>query len=61
MANNKWTFENFHIKLNALRPDVRAKAIVIANELMRQKKCSENQAIEEGIKKAEEWFLDTEG
>ncbi|UZH54152.1 hypothetical protein JRG66_09085 [Salinimicrobium tongyeongense] len=56
-----WIFENFKTDLNALDPLVKEKALYIANQLMRQGKYSEKEAITEAIKRAEEWFYDMEG
>lgn len=57
----KWTFENFEAELKELNPQVREKALTIANHLMEQGDYSEEEALREAIKKAEEWFLDTQG
>lgn len=56
-----WTFEGFKSDLNSLNPTVKEKAIIIANELMKEGKYSEKEAITEAIKRAEEWFYDREG
>lgn len=57
----KWTFENFKAELIDLTPEVKKKAVTIANKLMREGNISEDEAIKQGIKRAEEWFLDSEG
>lgn len=57
----EWTFENFKADLINLTPEVREKAIEIANRLMKKGGISEDEAIKKGIKRAEEWFLDSEG
>ncbi|HET6527986.1 MAG TPA: hypothetical protein VFG39_04475 [Balneolaceae bacterium] len=57
----KWTFENFKTDLDDLDPRVREKALEIANNLMEKDDYSEERAIEEAIKEAEEWFLDRQG
>lgn len=58
----KWTFENFDVELKDLTPSVREKAIEIANNLLSTKEVEgQEKAIKEGIKQAEEWFLDAEG
>ncbi len=56
-----WTFENFKAHLENLTPDVRERATEIAKKLMKKGGISEDEAIKEGIKRAEEWFLDSEG
>ena len=56
-----WTFENFKADLDNLTPEVRKKALEIAQKLMKAGDISEDGAIKEGIKRAEEWFLDSEG
>ena len=56
----KWTFENFEADLNDLNPKIRDKALEIANRLMEEKEYSEEEAIEEAITEAEEWFLDSQ-
>ena len=57
----KWTFENFQVELNELKPEVREKAIEIAINLIEQKGLSEEEAIRQGIKRAGEWFLNLGG
>lgn len=57
----EWKFENFQPDLNELNPQVREKALEIANELMSKGNYTEKEAIEEAIKEAEEWFLDSQG
>ncbi|HEX6982437.1 MAG TPA: hypothetical protein VF181_06730 [Balneolaceae bacterium] len=57
----KWTFENFKADLDDLNPAVREKAIEIAKKLMEKDNYSEERAIKEGIKEAEEWFLNSQG
>ncbi len=56
-----WTFENFKADLDNLTPDVRKRAVEIAQKLKKKGDISEDEAIKEGIKRAEEWFLDSEG
>ena len=56
-----WMFENFKTDLDSLNPAVREKALEIANELMKEEKFTEKEAIAEAIKQAEEWFYDLEG
>lgn len=57
----KWTFENIETNLDDLNPRIRNKALEIANRLMEEGGYTEEEAIDEGIKEAEEWFLDTQG
>lgn len=54
-------FERFSAQLKELQPKVRMKAMEIANELIHKKAYSEQEAIDEGIKKAQEWFYNLEG
>mgnify|MGYP003296265458 CR=1 FL=1 len=55
-------FPEFHLLLNDLTPKVREKAIEIALELLANGQCPDKQsAITEGIRQAEEWFMDLEG
>ncbi|MDT0691376.1 hypothetical protein RM549_16390 [Salegentibacter sp. F188] len=56
-----WTFEDFKTDLDSLNPTVREKALEIANELMKEGKFTEKEAITEAIKQSEEWFYDLEG
>ncbi len=56
-----WTFEDFPLEMKDLTPQVREKAIEIANKLMVEKCLDEKEAIREAIEQAEEWFLDMEG
>ena len=56
-----WMFEDFKTDLDSLNPAIRKKALKIANELMKEGKFTEKEAITEAIKRAEEWFYDLEG
>lgn len=57
-----WTFEDFDAELKDLVPAAKKKAIEIANKLLARGEVeSQEKAIKEGIKQAEEWFLDSEG
>lgn len=56
-----WTFENFKVQLENLTPEVRKRALEIAEKLMKIGGVSEDEAIRKGIKRAEEWFLNSEG
>lgn len=57
----EWTFENFKPKLDTLEPNVRKKALEIAHQLMTENRYSEEEAINAGIARAEEWFMDIGG
>lgn len=57
----EWTFENFKADLDNLTPVVRKRAMEIAQQLMKKGDISEDKAIKMGIKRAEEWFLDSGG
>tara|TARA_R100000908_G_scaffold64651_1_gene49297 strand:+ start:1629 stop:1805 length:177 start_codon:yes stop_codon:yes gene_type:complete len=57
----KWTFESFGADLKDLNPQVRKKALEIANRLMEEDDYSEGEAIKQAIKEAQEWFLDMQG
>ncbi|MCH2450821.1 MAG: hypothetical protein MK198_11855 [Gracilimonas sp.] len=57
----KWTFESFGADLKDLNPQVRKKALEIANRLMEGDDYSEGEAIKQAIKEAQEWFLDMQG
>ncbi|MGO3181937.1 MAG: hypothetical protein ACTIJ9_03810 [Aequorivita sp.] len=57
----EWTFENFKADLDNLTPEVRKIALQMAHKLMEKGGISEDEAIKKGIKRAEEWFLDSEG
>jgi uncharacterized protein YdaT len=56
-----WTFENFPLEMQDLKPVVREKAIEIANKLKEDKTINELAIVEEAIKRAQEWFIDQEG
>lgn len=57
-----WTFENFEVELKDLRPEVRKKAIELANQFLAESKFpNQKGALKEGIKQAEEWFFNLEG
>lgn len=57
----EWIFENFKAQLSDLSPEVREKALKIANKLMEKGGISEDEAIKEGIAQAQEWLFDSEG
>ena len=56
-----WMFEDCRTDFDTLDPVIRKKALEIANQLMKQGKFTEKEAINEAIKRAEEWFYDLEG
>tara|TARA_R100000655_G_scaffold60828_2_gene99208 strand:- start:105 stop:281 length:177 start_codon:yes stop_codon:yes gene_type:complete len=57
----EWTFEEFKTSLDELHPEIKEKAIEIAKKLVIEKSYSRENAIKEGVVKAEEWFYDLEG
>ena len=57
----KWIFEDFKTQLDQLTPEVREKALQIANGLMEKGGSSEDEAIRKGIVEAQEWLYDSEG
>ena len=57
----EWTFEEFKTSLDELHPEIKEKAIEIAKKLVIEKSDSRENAIKEGVVKAEEWFYDLEG
>ena len=54
-------FDDFNAHLVDLRKEVKEKAIEIAQQLVEDKMMSKEAALKEGIKQAEEWFMDLEG
>lgn len=57
----EWTFENLDIHLNDLTIEMRQRARKIAEELIKKKNYTEEKAIKEAIKRAQEWLYDSEG
>ncbi len=57
----EWIFENFKAELNNLTPEVREKALKIAQKIMEKGGVSEDEAIKEAIAEAQEWLYDSEG
>lgn len=57
----KEIFDEFKPKLSDLKPAVKEKAMKIAGKLLTEKSLSREDALKEGIKQAEEWFVDLEG
>jgi uncharacterized protein YdaT len=57
----KWTSDNYPFEMNELEPQVRDKAIEIANQLKENRTVSELSIVPEAIKRAQEWFLEMEG
>ncbi len=57
----EWTFDDFKTDLDALSPEIREKALKIAQQLVKEKNYTGKAAIAEAIIKAEEWFYDLEG
>lgn len=56
-----WTLENFPLEMQDLKPQVREKAIEIANRMKQQRTVNELAIVEQAIKEAEEWFINMEG
>lgn len=54
-------FDDLVNNLKELDPKIKEKAIDIAIQLIKRKKMNREDALKEGIKQAEEWFLDLEG
>ncbi|MDN3723588.1 hypothetical protein QRD02_04280 [Aequorivita sp. SDUM287046] len=54
-------FKNFKPKLEHLTPEVRKKALEIAQQLMKRGGISEDKAIDQAIVQAEQWFFDMKG
>lgn len=50
-----WSQENYPVSMKNLTPEVRGKAIEIANTLLEEKDYEEGKAIPIAIAKAEEW------
>lgn len=57
----EWIFENFKTELDQLTPEVREKALLIANKLMEKGGSSEDEAIRKAIVEAQEWLYNSEG
>lgn len=57
----EWTMEYFPLEMNDLKPQVRQKAIEIANKLISDGRQSDPRLIRQAIAQAEEWFLNLEG
>lgn len=56
-----WIFDDFQPQLNELTPEVRQKALQIANKIMEKGGVSEDEAIKRAIVQAQEWLYDSEG
>jgi uncharacterized protein YdaT len=54
-------FREFADQMGDLKPDVQEKAKEIANQLIKDKGLSTSDAIKEGMREAELWFLNSEG
>lgn len=54
-------FKEFADQMGDLKPEVQEKAKEIAHQLIEDKKLSKGEAIKEGMKEAELWFLNSEG
>ncbi|MDA9554636.1 hypothetical protein N9R54_00240 [Pelobium sp.] len=56
----KEIFDEFEPELKELKPTVKEKALEIAGKLLTEKSMSRTEALKQGIKQAEEWFIDLE-
>jgi hypothetical protein len=54
-------FNDLANSLKGHDPKVKEKAIEFAIRLMKEKKLNKEDALKEGIKQAENWFIDLEG
>lgn len=61
MEDMKWTFENIDLHLKDLTVEIRQKAKEIAEELKTKENYTEERAVKEAIKRAQEWLFDSEG
>jgi uncharacterized protein YdaT len=59
--SEKPSFDAFQENLQQLNPQVREKAVEIAQKLIKEENYKEKAAVEEAISRAEEWFYDLEG
>ncbi len=57
----KLPINNLTNSLKGHDPKVKEKAIEFAIRLMKEKKLNKEDALKEGIKQAENWFIDLEG
>lgn len=57
----KEVFKEFEADLKDIRPEIREKALEIAAMLLMNNDYNRQDAMKEGIRLAEEWFLDLEG
>lgn len=57
----KEIFNEFEVELKELKPEVREKALEIAAQLLMNKDNKRMDAMKEGIRQAEEWFMNLEG
>lgn len=56
----KEIFNEFEADLKDLKPEVREKALEIAGKLLMEN-YKRQDALKEGIKQAQKWFMDLEG
>lgn len=54
-------FKPFENDINALRPNVKQRALDIAKQLLKSEGYDPQAALQEGIRRAEQQFLDEEG
>jgi len=53
-------FKAFESDLQHLKPEVKERALAIAEQLI-EKGYETQEALKEGLRRAENWFLDAEG
>lgn len=55
------SFNDLAKSLKVYDPKIKEKAIEFAIRLMKDKKLNQEDALKEGLKQAENWFIDLEG
>lgn len=56
-----WTFKKAPVEMENLKPETKEKALEIARKLIEEKGWPEKKAINEAIRRAEEWAIDRAG
>lgn len=51
---------DFKMQLDILEPEVKRKAIEVALQLMKEEEMDSSKAVEQGVRRAEEWYFDLE-
>lgn len=54
-------FEDIHLELKDLSPEVKAKTLQIFDEMSEEQKTDKKVALKKAIEEAENWFMDSEG